>query len=79
MGNHEPSTVDIKVKNNLVEIGANTETMIEQNGNKSMSKSSFATSFTLPSNTIKDSVKAEFNKAKIVIRGTVEKDVKILI
>merc|ERR1712004_605822 len=74
---HSYSNVGIKCKDNMLEIGASEEVVQEKNGQKSMSKSHFKNSFSIPAGTIKNKIRAETIGSKIIVRGEVEKKSQI--
>jgi hypothetical protein len=61
----------------MLEIGASEEVVSEKNGQKSMSKSHFKNSFSIPAGTIKNKIRAETIGSKIIVRGEVEKKSQI--
>ncbi|CBY21134.1 unnamed protein product [Oikopleura dioica] len=74
---HSYSNVGIKCKNNMLEIGASEEVVQMNNGQKSMSKSHFKNSFSIPAGTIKNKIHAETIGSKIIVRGEIEKKSKM--
>ena len=74
---HSYSNVGIKCKDNMLEIGASEEVIQEKNGQKSMSKSHFKNSFSIPAGTIKNKIRAETIGSKIIVRGEAEKKSQI--
>lgn len=61
----------------MLEIGASEEIVQMNNGQKSMSKSHFKNSFSIPAGTIKNKIHAETIGSKIIVRGEIEKKSKM--